>query len=153
MNFPLLICMQYMVSVNLIYSEFFSVKSRITLNSVWFFYLATAMKQTLMSAESPQTCVEVVRVSTLLAALSVSALMATKVDLWWWRTAWVSVARMPWSLHLLCKAWLLSNCHTEHFRSVIVTSRANESDMHFIRDCNWIKYIALLVLDANYFYP
>lgn len=72
-----------MISVDLTYSGqvFISVKSRITLKPSLIFYLSTVMKQTLMSAGSPQTCVEVVLVSTLLAALSVSALLATKVDL------------------------------------------------------------------------
>lgn len=72
-----------MISVDLTYSGqvFISVKSRITLKPSLIFYLSTVMKQTLMSAGSPQTYVEVVLVSTLLAALSVSALLATKVDL------------------------------------------------------------------------
>lgn len=74
--------MLYVVSVDFTYSQFFFCEKQDYLKPTFiFFYLSTAMKQTLMSAGSPQTCVEVVLVSTLLAALNVSALMAMRVDL------------------------------------------------------------------------
>lgn len=43
-----------------------------------------------MNAVSHLIFVEVALVSTLQEALSVNALRAMKVDLWWWKTVWVS---------------------------------------------------------------